>query len=118
MSESNKTPVKLQVFDPPMCCSSGVCGPNVDTKLVQFSAALGWLRAKGVMAERFNPSHRYDAFASNAAVVKAINDGGLNCLPLILVNGVVVTRGVYPLQEQLATMSGLETEAVLRTGKR
>jgi hypothetical protein len=21
---------KVQVFDPPMCCSTGVCGPEVD----------------------------------------------------------------------------------------
>ncbi len=31
----------VQVFDPPMCCSSGACGPKVlDRRLVQFSAAL------------------------------------------------------------------------------
>jgi len=27
--------VKLEVFDPPMCCSSGVCGPNVDKRNIK-----------------------------------------------------------------------------------
>jgi hypothetical protein len=106
-------PTKLEVFDPPMCCSSGVCGPKVDPKLVQFSAALEWLRSQGVRMERFNPSHQYDAFASNATVVRAINNEGLNCLPLILVNGAIVSRGVYPAKEELASMAGLGHEATV-----
>lgn len=103
--------VKVEVFDPPMCCSSGVCGPNVDPKLVRFSAALEWLRAQGARVERYNPSHRYDAFAGNATVVKAITDWGLNCLPLILVNGQIVSRGVYPIKEELVSLAGLDDDA-------
>jgi len=99
--------VRLEIFDPPMCCSSGVCGPMVDPKLVQFSAALDWLRGQGVQVERYNPSHQYNAFAGNATVVRAINDDGLNCLPLILVNGSIVSRGEYPAQEALAMKAGL-----------
>ncbi len=102
----NKT-AKLEVFDPPMCCSSGVCGPNVDPKLVQFSAALDWLRAQGIQVKRYNPSHQYDAFAGNATVVRAITEHGLNCLPLILVNGSIVSRGEYPAKEALAAKAGL-----------
>ena len=99
--------VKLEVFDPPMCCSSGVCGPNVDVKLVQFGAALDWLRSQGVQVERFNPSHQYEAFAGNATVVKAVNDHGTSCLPLILVNGQIVSQNNYPSREELATLVGL-----------
>lgn len=105
--------VKVEVFDPPMCCSSGVCGPNVDPKLVQFSAALEWLRAHGVQVERFNLSRQYDAFAGNVTVVKAITDWGLNCLPLILVNGEVASRGVYPIRDELAEMAGLGRAAAI-----
>lgn len=103
--------VKLEVFDPPMCCSTGACRPNVDPKLVQFSAALEWVRSQGVHVERFNPSHQYDAFASNATVVRAINDGGLNCLPLILVNGAIASHSMYPAKEELAAMVSLDRDA-------
>ena len=104
--KENQT-VKLEVFDPPMCCSSGVCGPNVDTKLVQFGAALDWLRSQGVQVARYNPSHQYEAFTGNATVVKAVNDQGPSCLPLILRNGVVVSHGNYPSREELAALVGL-----------
>lgn len=100
-------PVKVEVFDPVMCCSSGVCGPNVDNKLVQFSAALEWLRSQGVQVERFNPAHQYDAFTANALVVKTVNDSGIGCLPLILVNGQIVSHSNYPSKEELAKLAGL-----------
>lgn len=111
MTDKESHAVKLEVFDPPMCCSSGVCGPSVDPKLVQFSAALDWLHSHGVGVERFNPSHQYAVFASNVTVVRAINEGGLSCLPLILVNGTIVSRGEYPEKEALAALAGLPYEA-------
>jgi len=101
----------VEVFDPPMCCSSGVCGPKVlDRRLVQFSAALEWLRAQGVQVERYNPSQQYEAFVGNATVVNTINTHGTECLPLILVNGEIVSYGGYPSQEELAAMAGVESE--------
>jgi arsenite methyltransferase len=111
MTGKEEKTVKLEVFDPPMCCSSGVCGPNVDKKLVQFSAALDWLRSQGVQVERYNPTHQYDAFASNATVVRAINDEGLNCLPIILLSGEIVSHSSYPSRDELAAIVGLSGSA-------
>ncbi|MCX6903980.1 MAG: arsenite efflux transporter metallochaperone ArsD [Verrucomicrobia bacterium] len=111
MTDKDDESVKLEVFDPPMCCSSGVCGPKVDPKLLQFSVALEWLRSQGVQVERYNPSHQYDAFAGNATVVKAITDWGLDCLPLILVNGNIASRGLYPGKDKLSAMAVSSREA-------
>ena len=97
---------KIEVFDPPMCCSSGVCGPKVDKKLVEFSAALAWLYAQGIQVQRYNPAQQYEAFVNNTKVVKAVNDSGTGCLPLILVDGEVVSHGRYPRKEELAAMVG------------
>ena len=57
---------KLSVFDKPMCCSSGVCGPEVDPALVNFSADLLWLAGQGVEVERLNPAQQPDAFAAGS----------------------------------------------------
>ena len=100
----------VEVFDPPMCCSSGVCGPKVDKKLVQFSAALEWLRGQGVQVERYNPSQQYEAFVGNATVVNTINMHGTECLPLILVDGEIVRYGSYPSKQELAVMAGVESK--------
>jgi arsenite methyltransferase len=99
----------VQVFDPPMCCSTGVCGPKIDPRLAQFAAALEWLGSQGVHVERYNPSQQYDAFVGNVTVVNTINTQGIECLPLILVDGVIASYGGYPNKEDLAVMAGLES---------
>ena len=97
----------IQVYDPPMCCSSGVCGAEVDSHLVNFAVSLQWLGMNGVQVERFNPLHQYDAFAANASVTKTVNEKGIECLPLILVNGEIVSTGSYPSRLELADLVGL-----------
>ena len=106
---------KLEVFDPPMCCASGVCGPKVDKKLVRFSAALDWLRGQGVQVERYNPTQQYAAFVGNATVVKTVNERGPECLPLLLVDGEIVSCGGYPDKAELAALVGVELAAA-KTG--
>jgi arsenate reductase len=98
---------KLQVFDPPMCCSTGVCGPEVDPGLVRFSADLEWLKTKGVQIERFNLSQQPSEFVGNstvAAAMRARND----VLPMVLVDGRAVCEGRYPGRTELARLVGIE----------
>ena len=97
----------IQVFDPPMCCSSGVCGAEVDNTLVHFAGSLQWLKTIGVEVERFNPLHQYDAFAANALVTQVVNEKGIECLPLIQLNGIIVSAGNYPERHELADLLGL-----------
>lgn len=105
-------PSRIEVFDPPMCCSSSVCGRKVGHKLVQFSAALDWLRGQGLQVERYNLGHHYNAFAGNGALVRAISEHGLNCLPLMLVNGRIVSWGEDLAQKTLAAKAGLSRAGV------
>jgi hypothetical protein len=100
-------PSKLQVYDPPMCCSTGVCGPDVNTDLVRFAADLDWLKQQGVEVERFNLSSNPAAFARNQAVREALQYEGNTCLPLIIVNGEIVSRCVYPTRSELMAFVGL-----------
>lgn len=100
--------VRIEVFDPPMCCSSGVCGPNVDKRLVAFSANLEWLKTHGVDVQRYNPSQQYDAFVSNPTVVATVNERGTECLPLILADGELVSMGGYPDRDELAALAGVD----------
>jgi hypothetical protein len=97
----------IQIFDPPMCCSSGVCGAEVDSNLVKVAVSLQWLKMNGVQVERYNPLHQYDVFAANAVVTKTVNEKGIECLPLILLDGEVVSSGSYPSQLEMSDMAGL-----------
>ncbi len=102
--------VSLQVYDPAMCCSTGVCGPAVDPDLARFAADLQWLAEKGVSVERFNLAQQPEAFAANGQVRQALEAEGTDCLPLVLVNGVIVGKGAYPGREQLARWTRVQTE--------
>jgi AhpD family alkylhydroperoxidase len=101
---------KLQVFDPPMCCSTGVCGPAPDPVLPRFAADFHWLAQRGVIVERYNLAQEPQAFAANEAVKAALAEFGNDCLPLILVNGAIISRGSYPAREELARFVGLQDE--------
>ncbi len=99
---------KLEVFDPPMCCSTGVCGPKVDPVLARFAADLHWLANQKVAVERFNLAQQPQAFAATEIVKEALTQYGNGCLPLILLNGCIVSKGRYPAREELASLAGVE----------
>lgn len=94
-----------------MCCSTGVCGPDVDLKLVRFARDLAWLGEQGITVERFNLAQTPAAFAESETVRQALQFQGNTCLPLILVDGALASRSIYPSREQLAALAGLESPA-------
>lgn len=99
--------MRLEVFDPPLCCPTGVCGPNVDPELVRFNSDLAWLSGQGVGVERFNLAQQPQAFAANRQVADLLGKTGVSALPLVLCEGTVVTTGSYPSREALASAAGL-----------
>lgn len=101
---------KLDVFDPPMCCSTGVCGPSVDPKLVRFAADVEWLKTKGIEIDRTNLAQDPGAFLHNPALKKALDSHGMKCLPLLVLDGEIITTGAYPSREALARHTGVTFE--------
>jgi AhpD family alkylhydroperoxidase len=97
----------VRIYDPPMSCSTDVCGPNVDPTLVRFATELKWLQEQGVVVERFNPTQSPKAFAEDDLVRSWLTDKGEAALPLVVVDGKVVTSGAYPAREELAGLLGL-----------
>jgi AhpD family alkylhydroperoxidase len=97
----------VRVFDPAMCCSTGVCGPSVDPQLVRFAADLDWLKSQGVSVERFNLAQQPGAFVADAAVKAALETKGEAGLPLVKVNNQVKSSGVYPSRAELASWAGV-----------
>jgi len=99
--------VTVRVFDPAMCCSTGICGPSVDPQLVRFAADLDWLKTQGASVERFNLAQQPAAFAEDAAVKSALETKGEAGLPLVKLNGEVKSSGVYPSRAELAAWAGV-----------
>jgi hypothetical protein len=101
---------KIQVFDPALCCSTGVCGVDVDQALVDFSADVAWAQSQGAQIERFNLSQQPMEFAQNATVKGFLERSGVEALPLVLVDGEVALAGRYPNRSELARWAGVTSK--------
>jgi arsenite methyltransferase len=100
----------IQVYDKPMCCSTGVCGPQIDPVLPRFAADLAWLKSQGHQVERFNLAQQPAAFVQNPDVQRFLATQGTDCLPLIMVDGRILSRREYPSRDTLAIWVGSEAD--------
>lgn len=98
---------QFSIFDPALCCSSGVCGTEVDQALVTFAADCQWLKQQGIAIDRFNLSQQPMAFVDNLLVKRFLETSGAESLPLILLNGEMVLAGRYPTRQELARWAKL-----------
>jgi hypothetical protein len=103
LKKPNETKMsKIEVYDPALCCSTGICGVDVDQEKVTFAADVNWLKSQGVEVERFNLAQQPVAFAENPVVKGFLGRSGADALPLILVDGEVALAGRYPRRPELA----------------
>lgn len=101
----------VQVYDPSMCCSTGVCGPSVDPALTQFAADTAWLTKAGVDVRRYSLSAEPGKFTEEAQVTALLQGNGEDALPAVLVDGVLRCSGRYPTRAELAEWAGVPTQA-------
>ena len=97
----------LTIYDPAMCCSTGVCGAEIDQRLVDFAADIDWLKSLGVGVRRINLSQEPAEFAENALVKAVLESAGTDGLPVILAGGALKSSGIYPDRSTLAQMAGI-----------
>jgi len=84
----------------------GVCGVVPDRAFEAFEQELDWLEANGLPVERIDPYREPGDAARFEGVTDALATEGPRCLPLILVDGVIVSSGVHPTRTQLARVVG------------
>jgi len=111
MQKSIREMKTIQIYDRPMCCSTGVCGPEVDPVLPRFAADLEALRGAGNRVERYNLSQQPQAFIQNQEIHALISTKGTNVLPVVMVDGRVVSQGIYPSREMLTNWTGASAPA-------
>ncbi len=97
----------IQIFDPALCCSTGVCGVEADQELARFAADVEWVRHNGAPIERFNLAQQPMAFVNQPVVKDALDRLGQPGLPLTLVDGDIQCSGRYPSRDELAAWAGI-----------
>jgi hypothetical protein len=101
----------VEVFDPAMCCSTGVCGPSVDPQLARFATDLEWLGAQGATVSRATLSQQPELFVACEPVRAALAELDEKALPAVVVDGQLRVTGRYPARDELATWAGLAAPA-------
>ena len=98
---------KMKIFEPAMCCPTGLCDVSVDPELLRISTVLDTLKKQGVNVERFNLSSAPREFITNRVVNAYINAKGPEGLPAVMVDGELVITGRYPTNEEFTELLGL-----------
>ncbi len=91
----------VELFDPPLCCPTGLCGPVLDTTLVDLGEACITLQAEGHTVVRHMMTAEPQAFMRNRDVFELIRARQLDVLPITVVRGVVVKTDAYPSLDEL-----------------
>ncbi len=106
---------EMSIYEPAMCCATGLCGVGVDPELLRVSTVLNTLKKSGIEVKRYNLSNAPQEFVSNKAVNEFININGVDELPAIVVDGEIVITGRYPTNEEFARL--LDVPAAVLGGK-
>ncbi len=91
---------KMIIFDPAMCCSTGVCGPSIEPELLRVSTVINTFQKKGILVERYNLTSNPQIFVDNKTINEILNKEGTEILPVTMVDGVIVKTKTYPTNKE------------------
>ncbi len=96
MAAPSTNQVQVEIFDPPMCCPTGLCGPTLDQTLLDVNEMILTLKAQGVSVERYQMTSHPAAFLNNPEVMRLVREQQMAALPITVVHGKVIRAGAYP----------------------
>ena len=100
-------PADVELFDPPMCCPTGLCGPTLDQTLLDVNEMILSLQRDNLRVERYQMNSNPNAFLGNAEVMKLVREKQMEALPIIVVRGKVIKVGAYPSADEIhAALNG------------
>ena len=94
-------PADIELFDPPMCCPTGICGPAIDQTLLDVNEMVMTLQRENLRVERYQMTSHPNAFLHNADVMKLVREKEMAALPVVVVRGKVVKVGAYPSLDEV-----------------
>ena len=100
----------IEIFDPAMCCPTGLCGTNIDPNLMRIAVIVDTLKKNGVNITRHNLKDEPMIYVTNTKINDLLQSKGVDALPITLVDGEVAVTGEYPSTRQMAEWSGVNLD--------
>jgi len=95
-SDAAEATPTVEIFDPPMCCPTGLCGPTLDQTLLDVSDMILALQTDGLRVERYQMTSHPQKFINNTDVIRLVREKQMAALPITAVRGQVIKVGAYP----------------------
>lgn len=116
MEKRKKVMMKiLKIYEPAMCCATGVCGPSVDPELLRVSLMINQIKANGGQVERYNLTDNPMNFVTDTIVNDLLNKEGVDILPIIMINDEIVKIRGYISDEEMLTLLDIKTKKAVFT---
>jgi len=97
----------MYLYEPAMCCPTGLCGPSIDPELLRISNVLKNLERHGIKVQRFNLKNYPNEFVKNNSINQLITQQGMEALPATIIDGKILKTGKYPTNEEIAGWLGI-----------
>jgi hypothetical protein len=100
--------VEVEIFDPPMCCPTGMCSPTIDQTLLDTNEMVMALQTEQISVARYQMTSHPNAFLSNTGVMQLVRAQQMAALPITVVRGKIIKTGAYPtLPEIKSALNGV-----------
>jgi Arsenical resistance operon protein ArsD len=93
--------IQVELFDPPLCCPTGLCGPTLDQTLLDVNEMVLALNFEGVGVERYQMTSHPHVFLKHPDVMRLVRERGMEAFPITVVAGRVVKTGAYPTRKEI-----------------
>jgi hypothetical protein len=100
---------KMSIYEPAMCCPTGLCGVGVDPELLRISTALNSLKKSDIVVERYNLTNSPQKFLTNKEINRLLEKEGTKILPITVVDDRIVITGRYPRNDEIAGFLGIDS---------
>lgn len=97
----------MSIYEPAMCCETGLCGVGIDPELLRISTVSSNLKKNGVEVKRFNLNNFPQEFIKNKEINDLIMGDGVESLPATVVDGKIVKTKKYPTNEEITELLGI-----------
>ena len=104
---------KIEIFDPAMCCPTGLCGTNIDPELMRIAVVIETLKKRGIIVTRHNLRDEPQVYVSNKTVNEHLQKHGADALPITLVDGEIAVSKTYPTTKQMSEWTGINLDFML-----
>ena len=103
----------VKIYDPALCCPTGLCGVNIDPELMRIAVVIETLKKKGITIERFNLRDHPQIYVDNKKINDYLMKESAEILPITTLDDEIVLTKQYPSNAQIAEWMNVKEEELI-----